>query len=414
MANTQPLSLYPSQALWIWLVGVTFVLFQFFLQLSSGVVIGAIMQEIQITAFQAGILGSAFYYVYAGLQIPVGVLFDKKQSRVLLAASALTCSIGCLYFAHSYQFNHLIMGRLLLGFGSAFAFVGLSHLLRNHFSLQAFGFLIGLSETLGFIVTVIGMTSLGALIAYFGWRIFINSSALIGLGIAYACWRFIPPNRPSLSDGSLRLHFKTILTTGKIWINGCFVGLGFSVITVFAAMWAIPFLKVKLQCDLNEASLVDSMVFLGAGISCPLFGKLDLVFKRRKPLLISSCLATAALFLIVLFAPIHDALQMGVLLLAMGICCGAYMLSYTIANELSPPNALSTCTGFTNTLAVLSAPLMQPLVGYCLDTLRGDNAAAALMDYQISLSIVPAALILASILVIFLPEKNRSKATLEV
>ncbi|STO33654.1 hypothetical protein [Legionella bozemanae] len=58
----------------IWLVGVFFLLFQFFLQLSSGIVIGAIMHEKHLTAFTAGLLSSAFYYVYTTMQIPVGLL----------------------------------------------------------------------------------------------------------------------------------------------------------------------------------------------------------------------------------------------------------------------------------------------------------------------------------------------------
>ncbi len=62
----------------IWLIGVSFVLFQFFLQLSSGVVLGAIGHDIPLSALQAGIVSSAFYYIYTSLQIPVGMLLIAK------------------------------------------------------------------------------------------------------------------------------------------------------------------------------------------------------------------------------------------------------------------------------------------------------------------------------------------------
>ncbi|WP_332247941.1 MFS transporter [Legionella tunisiensis] len=152
----------------IWLVGVSFVLFQFFLQLSSGVIIGAIMHDMQLSAWQAGLLSSSFYYVYTSMQIPVGMLFDRKNTRLLLTLNALLCTIGCIFFAQSTSLFSLIIGRLLIGAGSAFAFVGLSHLLRQHFPLKQFAFMIGLSETLGFLITMFGLIGLGALIGEWG------------------------------------------------------------------------------------------------------------------------------------------------------------------------------------------------------------------------------------------------------
>ena len=81
------------------------------------------------------------------------------------------------------------------------------------------------------------------------------------------------------------------------------------------------------------------------------------------------------------------------------------MLAYSISNELTEPHLQSTATGFTNTLAVLSAPLLQPLVGYLLDRVN-DTGNYNLLDYQKALLIVPVSLLIASALVFFLPEKT--------
>ncbi len=177
----------------------------------------------------------------------------------------------------------------------------------------------------------------------------------------------------------------------------------FSVITVFGAMWAVPFIQLKLDCTIKVASILTSMILLGAGLSCPVFGQLSMYFNKRKPLIHASCISTAILVLITLYMPTHNTLLMGSLMFAIGLCCGAYMLAYSISNELAPPEALSTCTGFTNTLAMLSAPLLQPLVGLLLDLF---NQKPTLPDYQGALLIIPAACILASVLVHFLPEKQ--------
>lgn len=393
----------------IWLIGVSFVLFQFFLQLSSGVVIGTIMQETGLSAFAAGLLGSAFYYVYTTLQIPVGMLFDRQSTRLLLSLSALTCSAGCVFFAHSHHLFFLFCGRLLIGAGSAFAFVGLSHLLRQHFPLKQFAFIIGFSETLGFLVTVVGIISLGALIGHWGWRLFINWSAVIGVLIAVLSWRYIPDNRPvdnQLPAPSWQLLL-AVLACGRLWVSGLFVGLSFALITVFAAMWAVPFIQCKLSCDMQTASLVDAMIFLGAALGCPLFGFLVSHCKRRRPLMLLSCHSTAILLAITLFTPIHSTWLLGLLMFAIGLCCGAYMLAYSIANELSPKGALSTSTGFVNTLAMLSAPLLQPVVGFVLDWHAVDRHDYQIVDFQYALVIVPICLVIAGFLVLLLPEKKQ-------
>ncbi|WP_115707157.1 MFS transporter [Legionella sainthelensi] len=391
----------------IWLVSVFFLLFQFFLQLSSGIVIGAIMHEKKLAALTAGLLSSAFYYVYTTMQIPVGLLFDRYNTRILLSLNALLCALGCFLFSTGHNLFMLFLGRLIIGGGSAFAFVGVTRILRQHYPLKQYAFMIGLSETLGFTVTVFGMIGMGALINHISWQNFIAGAGVIGLLISTLCWKYIPNNKPIISNhNQYKVHLLSMLKNKLVWINGLFVGLEFSVITVFAAMWAVPFLQLKLECTLETASILTSIILFGAGLSCPIYGWLSMYLPQRKPLIHISCLSTAILFLFMLYLPIDNIFVMGILLFIIGLCCGAYMLAFTIANELAPPESLSACTGFTNTLAMLSAPLLQPLIGYFLDHFKGDTNLHALNDYQLALLIIPVALILASLLSQCLPDKS--------
>lgn len=389
----------------IWLAGASFVLFQFFLQLSSGVVLNNLMLEMQLTGLTGGLLSSAFYYIYTGMQIPVGVLFDKHDTRKLLAGSALLCSLSCFFFARSNTFSGLFAGRLAMGASSSFAFIGLSHLLREYFPVRQFAFMIGLTETLGFFITMAGMLSLGLLVSHWGWRIFIEAAGYIGLCITLACWLIIPgQTKPYHAPPIKTVPLRAIITSPVAWINGLSVGLAFTLITVFGAMWAIAFLQAKLNCSLEQASRVDAMLFLGAAVSCPLFATLNQHF-QRKPLMVGSCFITALLVSCVLYLPLSmpvTALLMGL----SGLTCGAYMLCYTIANEIAPPGALSTSTGFTNTLAMVTAPLLQPLIGYILDASNPQHGVHSLSSYQHALALIPLALCLSGILSLFLPEKN--------
>ncbi|MFY7697686.1 MAG: MFS transporter [Legionella sp.] len=389
----------------IWLVGVSFVLFQFFLQLSSGIVIGSIMGDMNFSALTAGLLGASLYVIYTTLQIPVGILFDHKNTRVLISINAFICSLGCLLFSNSHGLVGLFIGRILIGSGSAFAFIGLSHLLRQHFPLKQFSFMIGVSETLGFLITVIGMICMGQLLAMWGWRSFIQGAGIIGLLIAWLSWKIIPNTTSSRITPHYSQQLLQIVCNSQAWINGIYVGLCFSIITVFGSLWAIPFLQIKLGCNMSQASIIGAMFFLGAALSCPLFGYLSTRCNRRRPLILSSCLSTTLLLLLLLYLPNKNSLFTAGLMFTIGICCGAYMLAYTIANEISPPNSFSTCTGFTNTLALMTAPILQPFTGYLLD-IFSKNGEHSLMSYQCALITIPLSLSIALVLIFFLPEKN--------
>ncbi len=364
------------------------------------------MKEQHFSALTAGLLSSSFYYIYTTLQIPVGILFDSYNTRSLLFINAGLCALGCFIFASGTTLPVLFLGRLVIGGGSAFAFIGLSHLLRQHFPLQQYAFMCGVSETLGFTLTVLGMIGMGALIDHLSWRYFIAGAGILGLCITFLCWYYIPNHQPQPRAHDYKKQFYTIVSNKLAWINGLFVCLEFSVITVFTALWAIPFLQLKLSCTTELASALSALTLLGAGLSCPIYGKLFIYYKKYKPLIHYSCLSTAALLLLTLYLPTQNAYIIGMLMFLVGLSCGAYMLAYTIANELGPKDSLSTAAGFTNTLAMLSAPLLQPLIGYLLDTLSTTPDSYTLGNYQQALLIVPAALISASLLTTKLPEAS--------
>jgi len=390
----------------LWVIAVSFVLLQFFLQLSSGVILGAIMSESHFSAFKIGLLASAFYYVYTSLQVPVGLIYDRFSVKIILILSISVCSLGCFIFAVSYNFNALFIGRLLMGGGSAFAFVGLAHILRSYFPLRDFSFLIGISETLGFLATVLGMIIMGKAINFSGWRIFISGAGVFCIAIAVACWWIYPviKNKFSKKHPPFVPALLRVISNKGIWINSIFVSLSFTVITVFGALWAVPFLQTKLQCTLATASTISAMIFAGAAISCPLFGKLAVITSNRRLIIIVSCTSTALLEAIFLYVPSSSLILHGTLLFLTGLCCGGYLLSFSISNELATPETLSTCTGFTNTLAMLSAPILQPFIGYCLDKTNPGSDVFTLWDYQNVLFILPICLITASILGWFLPQ----------
>lgn len=395
----------------IWIVGTSFTLLQFALQLSSAVVINVIMSDMRLSAWTGGLLSGMFYVIYTSLQMPAGILCDHFNPRPILCACACICALGCGVFASSHDLFGLYWGRGLMAVGSGFSFVCLTHLVREHYPKPLFAVLIGATETLSFIAAIFGIVCLGALVQYLGWRDFINITAFLALLCAMLCWRYIPKHSHLSQNGHVnRASIVAVVSSIPLWLNGLFIGLTFLLVTVFGALWAPPFIQMKLQCSLTQASYIDAMFILGVGISCPIFGYLANKVRSRQRLIIAAYLCATSLLFIIIYVSIQQMYIMTGLMFLLGLISGGYILAYTFANELAPPNTLSTTTGLTNTLALIITPILQPLIGRILDILHAGRDLQ-LQDYQHALTIIPMCLLLAvgMVALLKLPDNHVSK-----
>lgn len=402
----------PKKAWFIWFIATSFVQFQFMLQLGSGILIGAIMKDLQLSAFTAGLLSSAYYYIYVSLQTPAGMLFDRFNVRKILTIGAIICSLGCYLFAMSEGIYLAFFARLLMGGGASFAFVAMMTLIKQWFPADKLASIIGFSEALGLIGTITATIGLAAVINHIGWRNASYFAAFIALIIALLCWLFIEEKEDAIrqkkeNKRSFKQSFKTVISDKLAWFNGLYVGIGFSTITVFSALWSIPFLETKLSTDLSHAALLTTFIYLGAVFGCPFYGYLSSTKIKRKHLLIFSSLSSALVFSIMVFIPSQSLWVHGALNLLLGLCCSSYMLTFSIADLLAPKGLINTYTGFTNAISVITAPCLQPLIGYLLDLQTPANVHVfTSAQYQNSLIIMPVLLVLSTFLLIPLPNEK--------
>ena len=396
----------------IWLIGTAFTLLQFTMQLSSAVIINVIMVDWHLTALTGGLLSGLFYVIYTTLQIPAGVVCDHCNPRPILCLCACIFSLGCWLFATSQYLVGLYCGRALIALGSAFSFVCLTHLVREHYIKSLFTILIGATETLSFMAAIFGIVSLGEMVGHFGWRDFMQGAAILSLLCAVLCWRYLPKYSQLSQNGHVsHKRILAVLSNKPLWLNGLFIGCSFLLVPVFGGLWAPPFLQMKLQCTLAQASNIDAVFILGVGISCPIFGYLVNRVRRQKRLIILANIMSATLLMFILYYPIHDLKLMTALMLVLGLISGSYILAYTFANDLAPTNTLSTTSGFINTLALVTTPILQPWIGHLLDILHAGREIQ-LRDYQAALSILPLCLLIGIVCVsqIKLPSSQTKRA----
>lgn len=393
----------------VWSVSAVFLLFQFFLQLSSADIVDGLMSSFSLNALGASVLASTYYYVYVTLQAPAGILIDRFGPRRLLTLGALVCALGCWVFSASLQLHWAVCGRLLMGTGAAFAFVGSLSLISRWFPVNRFAVMVAVAETMGMFGAMFGGTLLAHLVVHFGWRTSIQGAAVLAACISALLWivvRDSPPDTvpvplpPSNFWGNLK-----ILTHNKTaWVNGAYSGLMFAVQTVFIALWGVKFLQTAHQISLTMAAFVCNLVFIGVSIGGPVIAWLDSHFAWRRQITFYGPLGAMVLISLVLYLPQLPLWGVGLLMLLLGFACSSYVLTFVIANEIAPAHMRSTSVGFVNMLSVGSAPLLQPLAGFLLAASSHHGTNYTVHHYQIALSILPIGLLIAVYLSRYLPK----------
>lgn len=392
----------------IWSASAVFLLFQFFLQLSSADIVAGLMTSFSLNALGASVLASTYYYIYVTLQTPAGILVDRFGARRLLTLGALVCGFGCWLFSTSLQLPWAIVGRLLMGTGAAFAFVGSLSLISRWFPVNRFAVMVAVAETTGMIGAMFGGTLLAHLVVHFGWRTSIEGAAVLALAIALLLWTVVRDSPPQsvpvpLPPTDFWQDIKTLVNNKVAWANGVYSGLMFAVQTVFIALWGVQFIETAHHVSLTMAAFICNLVFIGVSFGGPLLAWLDSHFPCRRQITTGGPLVALIVMSLILYVPAFPLWVVAVLMLLLGLGCSAYVLTFVIANEIAPGHMRSTSVGFVNMLSVGSAPLLQPLAGLLLALSSHHSTNYTVHEYQIALSILPIGLLITIFLARYLP-----------
>ncbi len=408
----------------IWLLAALFFFYEFVIRVAPSVMVGDLMNAFSINAVGVGSLAAFYLYIYAPMQIPVGMLTDHYGARKLLTVAALSCGLGCLGFAIATEYWVAAFGRLLMGFGSAFAFVGLLYISSHWFPKRKLSFLIGLGNSIGMLGAVIGQGPTSLATELFDWRGTYLIYAIVGLGVAAIILILVRNSPPSLrsvqpleeeSPRQLKTYLMMVSKNPQAWINalGCF--LFYATTVAFAGLWGIPFLENVHKMDEHVGSFAISMIFVGWIIGGPLVGKWSDKLKRRKPFLLTFSLLAFTFLLPIIWVTEMSVFTTYFLLFLVGFFSSAEILHFTMAIEISPCSK-ATAVAFTNFITMLGGALLQPLIGFLLDFFEVGPSLDSLGGYsiatwQITMTLFPLAFLLCFVVNLFLKEPRYHKTS---
>ena len=124
MSNPEATSISRSQAIVAFALGTLFFGYAFVQRVSPSVMTDELMREFAVGGAALGSLSAFYFYAYASIQLPVGMLTDHFGPRKLMSFAAALCALASVGFAFSDSVFTASLGRALIGGTVAFGFVG--------------------------------------------------------------------------------------------------------------------------------------------------------------------------------------------------------------------------------------------------------------------------------------------------
>jgi MFS family permease len=407
-----------------WLIcslGMLFYCYNYFLRVSPSVMQNDLMQSLHITAYQFGNLAAFYYYAYTPMQVPIGMIYDRFGARVVLFFACLIAIIGLSIFIGANNLAMASLGRFMIGFGTAFAYIGVLKLASLWLPPNRFATIAGLTTAFGMASAIFSDIYLTKFVQLLGYKNALYTALLVGVVLSVFILLFMrnKPRKalaqagaehPRLTFRELIQSLQIVLLKPQMWLIGIIGCLFYLPASVFLDLWAIPYLKTAYSLTPEVAAYVVSMTFVGWIIAGPSIGMLSDHYKRRRlPLMICAVMA-AILLSIVFYVPNISLISLYFLFFFIGIFCGAHPLCFALGKENNPNYISGTAVAVTNTLIMIGGAIFQPVVGRLLDYhTASTNLAGAIpgyspADYTYALSVVPIGLMLAIVLTFFLKE----------
>ena len=371
--NTESTGIMP----WlIWGSASLFFLYEYLQRVAPSVMVDDLMRAFAIEGAEVGELGAFYYYAYAILQIPVGVLADRYGPRRPLVLAALLCVVGSVLFAMAHGFAFAALGRLLIGTGSGFAFVCCLRLAANWFPERHFGLLVGLTNMLGMVGAVSGEAPLAAIVDQFNWRetFFLLAALALVLAVLILVVVRDHPKAPVIEEefqeenwARLFADLRVVMGNGQTWLNGLYGGCINAPLAAFGALWGVSFMGEIYGLSKEAAAASISLLFVGCLLGSAFYGWIsDRLQRRKMPMIISGILSLVVTVPLLYLSGLPLWLA-NIMLFFLGFMGQGPVLAYAASREWNPPAAAGISSGMINTMLIGIGAASQPLVGWLLD-----------------------------------------------
>ena len=375
------LEVSPSAAVIAFALGALFFGYAFIQRVSLSVMTAELMREFSVGATALGSLSAFYFYTYASIQLPVGMLTDRFGPRKLMSAAAGLCAFASIGFALSDSIVTASIGRALIGGTVAFAFVGTLSIAGYFFKSSRYTLLAGLLQSVGMCGAIFGQAPLRHLVESLGWRGTMTALASVAVVLSILLFVLVPrrsaeqltatnqagSNQTNATKKKLLDGLKSVSSNSQTWICAI-IGFGLAATMLgFGALWSVPWLTTVHGYSTVQAGGIASMIFVGWAVFSPLVGWLSDKIGRRNPvMMLGALLCFVSFATLIFYTPSATSMIMGLIFLTGAGGC-TMTAGFSSVRELNRPEFSSTALGLMNMFIVGAGAVVQPLIGWLLD-----------------------------------------------
>jgi len=352
-------------------LGVAAFFLSFFHRVAPAAIAPELTAAFHVSGAALGALAATYFYVYALMQLPAGVLADTLGPRKVLAAGSFVAGIGSLVFASAESVAAAAAGRTLVGLGVSVAWICVMKLNASWFDERRFATATAWANVVGIMGALAATAPLAWLVTLVSWRAVLAAVGAISLALgALIAWKLQdaptrdPPARSHSAEPwhrGLASVLRNRATWPAFWVNFGLSGANMS----FVGLWLVPFLTRAYGVSPVAAGNHASLMLAAYACSTVLVGWLSDRMRRRRPVILSTTfgyLACWAAWMIGVPAGWTYALAA-----AMGLTVAGFTLSWACAKEVNAPANAGMATSVANFGGFVAAGILQPLVGWVLD-----------------------------------------------
>jgi sugar phosphate permease len=389
-------------------------LFVNFHRTATAVLAETLARSFDTSAAELGFLHASFFWIYASLQLPAGLVVDRYGPRWVGAVGLALMSGGVVWFASAGSLTTALAARALVGLGGSVMYVATLRFLASWYLPQEYATMTGLTIAAAGVGGILATTPLALAIEATGWRGSLlaagAASALVAVGILAAVRDTpteaghehvgVPEPDDTASLDEVLANTRHVLGEGETWLLGAMLffvlGANFTVL----GLWGVPFVVDTYGVSVARASTYVLLGNVGFVLGPPAFGALSDWLERRTGLIVGAALAFTLAYVVLLTVPPLPVVG-AVLFLAL-FANGGVALAFTVGKERHDPDVGGTVTGVINSLGYFGAAVLPAVMGVVLDAywtgeVIGGARVYTVTGYRVAFGIAALAGVLATI-----------------
>ena len=336
-----------------------------------------LIEELGLSYGMMGILFSSYFFLYALMQVPSGILSGVLGPRRTIVTFTLITVVGTLLFYVARDFRLLILAQLIIGFGSSVFYINAVRLTSEWFPpekrVSAIG-LLSASSGLGNFAAYMGFPLAITFIG--GWRpLFLYCGVLmVASFVAIVIFLKENPDAENNNRGNggapLMSLVKAAFMDRRIYpfIAG-FVLMSFTWVLL---TWLPQFLIDTRGLTYMDVGIISSAGTIMGIPGCILIALIsDRLKKRKLPLVAFSALSALFVALLLVVGPGTPVIVYALLVGGIGFCQSIWVLFFPMIGETLPHETSGIAQGLVNGIGTLGFSIMSPIYGALVDATGG-------------------------------------------